>query len=77
MTNISRIILFLVPKETNISVDVSNKRKEPIDGADENHPKTKRTGKISHSEYERLKTQVKKLKRELEMYKENWMRKCH
>lgn len=60
-----------------MTVDTSNKRKPPIDGADEDDSKTKRTGKISHSEYERLKTQVKKLKRELEIYKENWMRKCH
>lgn len=70
-------MLFLVPKETNITVQTSNKRKPPIDGAEEDHLKTKRTGKISHSEYERLKTQVKNLKRELETYKENWMRKCH
>lgn len=36
--------------------------------------KKKRAIKVSHSEHERLKTQVKQLKRESQMYKKNWMR---
>lgn len=54
----------------------SSKKRKGDDGSNPHVQKKKRAIKVSHSEHERLKAQVKQLKCELEMCKENWMREC-
>ncbi|CAF4702664.1 unnamed protein product, partial [Rotaria socialis] len=62
-------------QEINCNVDVTHKRKEPSGETHSVTNKTKRSTGVSHSDYEKLKRENKRLVKEIDMYKNNWMRK--
>ncbi|CAF2139414.1 unnamed protein product [Rotaria magnacalcarata] len=64
-----------VLQEINCNVDVTHKRKEPSGETHNVTNKTKRSIGVSHSDYEKLKRENKRLAKEIDMYKNNWMRR--
>ncbi|CAF3499147.1 unnamed protein product [Rotaria socialis] len=64
-----------VLQQINCNVDVTHKRKKPSGETHNVTNKTKRSTGVSHSDYENLKRENKRLAKEIDMYKNNWMRK--
>ncbi|CAF4931292.1 unnamed protein product, partial [Rotaria socialis] len=64
-----------VLQQINCNVDVTHKRKKPSGETHNVTNKTKRSTGVSHSDYEKLKRENKRLAKEIDMYKNNWMRK--
>ncbi|CAF3623171.1 unnamed protein product [Rotaria socialis] len=62
-------------QQINCNVDVTHKRKKPSGETHNVTNKTKRSTGVSHSDYENLKRENKRLAKEIDMYKNNWMRK--
>ena len=66
------LFLYLVLQQINNNIDTIPKQKEVSNESTSTIKKVKYLGTVSIAEYEKLKRENKRLKKESEMYKSNW-----